>query len=489
MPSTLSDYLQRQQGGLATLIVGSWVQLVNNVTSTAYVSTSATDATGKYTVLNVPAGIYTVNTGPTNTGPWTATGDTSYIVADLPGFYNVVDFGASPTGTAAANTTAIQSALTAAGAAGGGRVFIPAGVYQINAGTLTISSDNVEIEGAGWQSQLQVVGGSGNAITVQAPGGGVFRYGIRFADFYLNCNSVASVNGIDLQTTYHAQLIHVRIRFCSGTSVFCDGSGGNVGAYTNITDCTISDGTTAASIGILSNFHEWITIKGGTITFFNVAGAVAIKSQSLNNRVIGVGIDNNDTGIWQVFAGRLVVAACQFDRGQTHFIRLQGAQFCTIVGNAFCNFNGSGSKNVIDVDDGNNKANLFIGNSLLEGAGWTDWIAENANTGTPGNLYEANDFGTLAAALVTGTARNNRGFNPQGVAAITVTASPFTYTNNDGVDEMVSIDGGTITTVAKNAITLYSFGGTAARCAVFLKPGEAVTVTYTGAPSMNKDRK
>ena len=47
----------------------------------------------------------------------------------------------------------------------------------------------------------------------------------------------------------------------------------------------------------------------------------------------------------------------------------------------------------------------------------------------------------------------------------------------------------TITTVIQNAIMVYSFGRAAARVRVWLEPGEAVTVTYTVAPTMNKDRK
>lgn len=96
---------------------------------------------------------------------------------------------------------------------------------------------------------------------------------------------------------------------------------------------------------------------------------------------------------------------------------------------------------------------------------------------------------TMSLAGVNSYAHGNNGFNPQGVAAITPGASPYTYTNQDAVMEVITIDGGTVTTVAKNAITLYSFGGAAARCAVTLMPNESLTVTYTVVPTMNKDRK
>jgi len=355
-------------------------------------------------------------------------------------WFDVRQFGAVGNGSTD-DTTAIQSAITAAVSNAGGRVYFPPGTYLISS-TLTITSDNVELQGAGWSSQILAKNTFATSPMVQsvAPGGGAFRYGIRIADLFINGNSVAGVTGLQLDTTYQAKVDHVRIRFCGATSLFLNGSSGNVGAYTNVTDCTITDGTTASSIGVTTNFHEWVTIKGGLVGTYNVAGGTAIKINNLNCRIIGVGIDNNDTGVWQVFAGRLVVSGCQFDRGQTHFIRLQGAQFCSITGNSFNSFNGSGTKNIIDIDDANTKANIFTGNAVLEAAGWTNWVVENANTGSPGNLYEGNDIGTFGVTLVTGVARANRGFNPatrvsqtvaQSITNVTVTTVTFNNVEKD----------------------------------------------------------
>jgi pectate lyase-like protein len=84
----------------------------------------------------------------------------------------------------------------------------------------------------------------------------------------------------------------------------------------------------------------------------------------------------------------------------------------------------------------------------------------------------------------TSKIRNVDGFNPQGAAAITVTASPMTYTNNDGVPEDVHISGGTVSSVAKNSRTLFAV----TNVTVHLDPGEAVVVTYSSAPTMEKNR-
>lgn len=87
---------------------GVWVQLVSNTTSTPYVSTAATDANGMFTHSAPTDALgYTVNIGPSGTGPWTFSGDSHYF---LPG----------GTGGAALDTTAadISGILPATGAAG-----------------------------------------------------------------------------------------------------------------------------------------------------------------------------------------------------------------------------------------------------------------------------------------------------------------------------------------------------------------------------------
>ncbi len=78
----------------------------------------------------------------------------------------------------------------------------------------------------------------------------------------------------------------------------------------------------------------------------------------------------------------------------------------------------------------------------------------------------------------------NMGVARLGVSSISVAGSPFTYTNNDGVPEVIYIAAGNVSGVAKNDITIF----TTSSCTVYLEPGEAVTVTYTVAPIMNKDR-
>jgi hypothetical protein len=75
-------------------------------------------------------------------------------------------------------------------------------------------------------------------------------------------------------------------------------------------------------------------------------------------------------------------------------------------------------------------------------------------------------------------------FEPLGVAAISVGASPFTHTAGD-TPEVIYIRGGTVSDVSKNSITIFA----ATNCTVHLGPGESVVVTYSVLPTMNRDRK
>lgn len=65
--------------------------------------------------------------------------------------FNILDFGADPTG-AADSTSAIQAAINAAGAIGGGMVEIPSGTFQLT--SVILNQDNIQIVGRGSSSKL-----------------------------------------------------------------------------------------------------------------------------------------------------------------------------------------------------------------------------------------------------------------------------------------------------------------------------------------------
>ena len=76
--------------------------------------------------------------------------DFAYVISSAAySDFNVIGYGADPTGVAD-STVAIQAAATAAGAAGGGRVFMPQGNYSVDA-TITLP-EGVSLVGANWNS-------------------------------------------------------------------------------------------------------------------------------------------------------------------------------------------------------------------------------------------------------------------------------------------------------------------------------------------------
>jgi hypothetical protein len=84
------------------------------------------------------------------------------------------------------------------------------------------------------------------------------------------------------------------------------------------------------------------------------------------------------------------------------------------------------------------------------------------------------------------------GYTPQGIASIVVGASPFTYTNNDGVSEAIyttPASTGTVSQISKNSVNKLN-ANLAGVDTTWLEPGEAMIVTWaTAAPTMLKDRK
>lgn len=85
--------------------------------------------------------------------------DNGIRYAGAAGWYGVVAYGADPTG-AADSTTAIQNAINAAVAAGGGTVYFPAGTYKVSS-TLSINIAGVTLQGDGiWVTVIKYTGSS-----------------------------------------------------------------------------------------------------------------------------------------------------------------------------------------------------------------------------------------------------------------------------------------------------------------------------------------
>jgi len=181
---------------------------------------------------------------------------------------------------------------------------------------------------------------------------------------------------------------------------------------------------------------------------------------------------NQDAGIFAQTTGTSKLVDCVFDNN-----------VCTENGQN----SGSSYKTGIRIDTDMSGGSLSnndcpagpqtSGIALISGRTLTSVKIQN-NTAR-GVSFALNVGSTLTTCYVTG----NQGYNPQGPAAITVGASPYTYTAGP-TPETVYISGGAVSSVVKNSITLFS----ASNCSVSLGPNESVVVTYSVAPTMNKDR-
>lgn len=155
-------------------------------------------------------------------------------------------------------------------------------------------------------------------------------------------------------------------------------------------------------------------------------------------------------------------------------LRVTGAAGQTNNNNVF-----SGNRTIDDQDANSWTTDKTTSNGLTIAAGGT-----LSGTIVKDNLMDAGATSPLIADGGTSSIiEGNPGYNPQGPASITVTASPFTYTAGSS-PEMVYITGGTVSLIVKSGTTLF----TSTEKSVRLEANQAVVVTYSSAPTMNKDR-
>lgn len=159
-------------------------------------------------------------------------------------------------------------------------------------------------------------------------------------------------------------------------------------------------------------------------------------------------------------------------------------QFCLVNGN-ICSSNTShgilltgnvANNRVVNNISRSNTSNGIRLSSQTTNIPDSNTIEMNTVSGNATQIGESGDTNTVL--------RFNKGFNPQGMATITVGASPYTYTAGF-TPEVIYVSGGTVSSITKSGTTIFAGSNVSAA----LDPSESIIVTYSVAPTMAKDRK
>lgn len=423
------------------------------------------------------------------------------------------------------DSAAIQSAITAANAAGGGIVWFPPGTYLTTSASLKLTTvNNVVLRGSGWGSSIVLPSGrtgGGTQYLLEWDAANSVGVAVEDLDLHVSYTS-ASWSVVLVGSGSVAELTFERCRFradgYTGALPFmANMSPTAAGGLADIafTRCRFENNTGAAVDGLLVRGFSGLAVEGCTFVNINnplapdnllqktnlryvdneevytsntfdmegpdlmgISGVVYTGNQQRstvtqgNNDAGGVLIDTH-TGL--VTAG-ISMMANNFLCNPIQLAPQNGAAItdCVIEGNtvsASRTTSGVNSGIVLGTDAGTS-ARILIRDNTITGA----------FTGSPVNLGS----GYTAGAVVL---KDNAGYNHTlAPANVTVGASPFTYTNNDPVPEDVYITGGTVSRVdvfvAGNGAQVLS----ASNASVHLEPGEQTVVYYTAAPTMTKVR-
>ncbi len=371
----------------------------------------------------------------------------------------------------------IQEAMMALG--DGGKLFLKNGTYVVNS-TVRVPSNTV-IEGEGWGTIVRV-GDFANTEAFKSLEG---SSGIIFKNFKIDGNKAnqTSLTGamINLSESADSLLENMMIDSSADSGIW-------IASTTDVLviNCRVSN-CNSAGVGIRGPLTARVAVIGGYY-IGNVVGIQVINDCQFVT-VVGVIAENNSvpgeygSGIeWTALVGFTPpmfgsVSGCVCagnDRGinlesntsyveNMHGITLNSVQNCIVLNN-ICSFNSSGIK-------------------VAKLAAWNapDVLSIVSNRCSD----NINDAISIDGAGVNNEIARNLGFNPQGPEPISVGSSPFTYVNTDNVPEVVYIDGGAVSQIAKNSTALFTSTGKA----VPLDSGEALTVTFSQTPTMVRDRR
>ena len=220
---------------------------------------------------------------------------------------------------------------------------------------------------------------------------------------------------------------------------------------------------------------EHLTISNNTYYGGDDDNTISLNGDGVNNLVM-IGntfqgnIDTSATfGSHHLLISDLdvgVISSNIFQWCNLEAMRINGADNVRITNNVIGNAGQTSVRKEIRIEDGTNIAstgNVIVSDNTLHDNGLTTEGVTNGATG---------------ANIVI---NNNSGLNPIGASAVTVSASPFTYTAGTS-DETVYIYSGTVSNVSQGGETI----STATGVQVFVAANTDIIVTFTSTPTIKK---
>lgn len=271
----------------------------------------------------------------------------------------------------------------------------------------------------------------------------------------------------------------------AGISIDCGTyANGKPGTDTTIALCEVYNNTTWGIRVEETNSRDVLGLRiTGNNIHSNPSGGIKLNPKENSPTFNRVKVDNNDI---HNNGGNGIHCKYAFGSGPVY-------KSLTITGNRIWNNGTSGGSerfgialycNITDGLISNNEcwddqASKTQQEGIHAPSGWTytnlDIIGNNLRRNS---LAAINLAGTLSAVRVI----DNAGHNPQGIATVTVGGSPFTYTAGT-TPEILYISGGSGVSVTKSS------QGLGAPSAVQLASNEQVTIAYSSAPTVVKDRR
>jgi hypothetical protein len=460
------------------------------------------------------------------------------VQAKLRESVSVKDFGAVGDGVAD-DTAAIQAAIDAVQAAGGGEVFVPKGTYNLSA-ALTLP-DAVSLVGANrYAALLRQTVATANVINVTGWFCNVRSLSIIYAS--TPESPAAAIKVTSAYCTLEDFVIrnaYTGVWWYGGPAVFGNMRNLMILDYEScgllcqgINDLFLSDflmnagNATRGALGgirLLDKVEALLAVNGdilqGVFAMTMDASSNALNVRPAYNTFQSVYFDSaaNTTLIAKMVESDFV--GCWFSNGRSGAgfpgMQIENSQSVRFTASRFFNSGGPGALVAATSEDIAFVNCKFESNSVTSGSGVAHGLV--IATGTPrvkvigctaGNgLYTGeqgrgifinndctdvivadNDLtGNKDGALVVGTGvtgviRDNRGYQP-GMTTPSVGASPYTYTAGP-LYESVYVTGGTVSEIAVGGEAVFS----STDKVIVLAPGQSVVITYSSAPTVRSMR-